>query len=470
MNARAVYECVASYLQVDLRTLKDDLRLNEDLGLDRPSHRRPPATRLAVLSCPAMGRTGSAILPLHGGKVPRWLSVRMAKLGRVVTEAIVHHYGRDELLRRLAHPFWFQSLAAVMGMDWHSSGTTTVVVSALKEGLADVEWELGIHVCGGRGARSRETPNELLALGGKVGLDAEALAKTSRLVAKVDSACVQDGFDLYIHGFIVTDDAKWTVVQQGMSPRSKLARRYHWLSEGLESFVEEPHAAIDGQPQGNIVNLTDHRAEPARAAQLELVRAGPDSVLREMQKALPQLQMPMHHEVTAADVVMRRLAGALAAAKERGPLDFADLLLTPGVGQRTVFALAQVAEVVHGTPCRFSDPARFSMAHGGKDGHPYPVPTRVYDETLRVMKDAIEKARLGNEERLAAIRRLDRQARALEATAPAIDFEEHVEKERAASPRYGGRTVKGWAVPRQQLGLPLNAPLPARRRPGTPRG
>ena len=217
-------------------------------------------------------RTGSADLPLHGGRVPPWLAERMASLGAIITQAIVHHYGRDEFLRRLSHPFWFQSFGAVMGMDWHSSGITTSVIGALKRGLAPLQGELGIHVCGGRGKHSRRTPDELTALGERIGFDGAALTRASRLVAKVDSAAVQDGFELYLHGFFVTDDGKWTVVQQGMNGDKRQARRYHWHSEGLKSFVDEPHSAIDGPSQGEIVNLTDHRAESSRGAQLELLR------------------------------------------------------------------------------------------------------------------------------------------------------------------------------------------------------
>src|SRR6204780_23253 len=228
-------------------------------------------------------KSGSADLPLHGGRVPLWLADRMTRLGAVISEAIVHHYGRDELLRRLAHPFWFQSFGAVMGMDWHSSGITTSVVGALKRGLAPLAGELGIHVCGGRGAHSRRTPHELLAIGERVGFDGSALATASRLVAKVDSAAVQDGFALYLHGFIVTDDGRWVVVQQGMNGDRRQARRYHWLSEGLQSFVDEPHAAIDGVEQGIIVNLTDRRAEASRRRQLDILgELGPDGIERQL--------------------------------------------------------------------------------------------------------------------------------------------------------------------------------------------
>ncbi|WP_267123255.1 DUF763 domain-containing protein, partial [Xanthomonas sacchari] len=227
-------------------------------------------------------RSGSADLPLHGGRVPHWLGARMTRLGAVMCQAIVHSYGRDELLRRLAHPFWFQSLGAVMGMDWHSSGITTSVLGALKRGLAPLSGELGIHVCGGRGRHSRATPDELQAVGERTGLDGADLARVSRLVAKVDSAAVQDGFDLYLHGFIVSDDGRWVVVQQGMHGGRKQARRYHWLSEGLSSFVDAPHAAIDGPRQGHIVNLADHRAAAARAAQVELLQTlAPERIARE---------------------------------------------------------------------------------------------------------------------------------------------------------------------------------------------
>jgi hypothetical protein len=306
----------------------------------------------------------------------------MASLGAIVTQAIVHHYGRDAFLQRLSHPFWFQSFGAVMGMDWHSSGITTSVIGALKRGLGPLQDELGIYVCGGRGQHSRKTPDELLQLGERVGFDGVKLTRASRLVAKVDSAAVQDGFDLYLHGFFVTADGKWTVVQQGMNGDKRQARRYHWHSEALKSFVDAPHSAIDGPQQGEIVNLTDHRADISRSVQLELLGdLGPDRIVAEFERLtgtapaqamLPHLIMPAHHDVRPKDVFARRLHGTLAAAAERGPVDFPELLLTPGVGARTVRSLAMVAEVVHGAPYRFNDPARFSLAHGGKDRHPYP--------------------------------------------------------------------------------------------------
>jgi hypothetical protein len=409
-------------------------------------------------------RTGSANLPLHGGHVPAWLSTRMARLGRVIVEAITHEYGRDEVLRRLAHPFWFQSFGAVMGMDWHSSGITTSVIGALKRGLAPIQSELGIYVCGGKGAHSRRTPAELGQVGDLTGVDAAPLIRASRLVAKIDSAAVQDGYQLYLHAFFASVEGHWCVVQQGMNAEFKEARRYHWQSEGLPDFFQSPHAAIEGRNVGAIINLADLRAEDSRRAGLQLVQGGPDrtvSVLRRLRGSgnavlslfpedepaapppvpEPHLRLPHRHEVRSSDIMLKRLHATLAAAADAGPENYADLLLTPGVGARTVEALAFVAEVLHGTPARFTDPARFSLAHGGKDGHPFPVPIKVFDETIRVLKRAVDRAKLGSCEALAAIRRLDTQARLLEARANGPDFETFVADERGKSASLGGRTV-----------------------------
>jgi hypothetical protein len=388
-------------------------------------------------------RVGLATLPLHGGQVPAWLAGRMARLGRAMVEALVLQYGRHEVLRRLANPFWFQSLGCVMGMDWHSSGITTSVIGALKRGLQPVERELGLHVCGGRGRHSRRTPDELLAVGERVGLDGAALGRQSRLVAKVDSAAVQDGYDLYLHAFIVADDGAWTVVQQGMNGRLRQARRYHWLWERAGDFVDQPHAAIEGHPQGVLLNLTDGKAGPAREANVALAK-GPAELVTGTLERLPTLEMPAHHDVRVEDINLKRLSGALLVAAERGPADFPELLLTPGIGARTLFALSLVAEVLHGAPIRFSDPARFSLAHGGKDGHPFPVPLNVYDETLRVLRGAVDRAKLGNDDRLSAIKRLDDQCRLAEAAStgrPLPSLPALFSEERALAPERGGRTV-----------------------------
>ncbi len=407
-------------------------------------------------------KSGSADLPLHGGHVPPWLAQRMTRLGTVISQAIIHHYGRDELLRRLAHPFWFQSFGAVMGMDWHSSGITTSVMGALKRGLNPLQDELGIYICGGRGKHSKQTPHELNAVGDKTGIDGAALGTASRLIAKVDSAAVQDGFQLYLHNFIVTNDGNWTVVQQGMNDASGTARRYHWLSEGLTDFVDAPHAAIEGQHQGDIINLTDKRAEASRLAQIDMLASlGPDGIAsaltkmqsyskqqakRPLQGLLPHLVMPDHHDVRGSDIITKRLHGNLAAAADRGPADFKELLLTPGVGERTVRALALAAEIVHGAPARFSDPARYSIAHGGKDRHPFPVPLKVYDQTIQVLKSAVTQAKLGLDEELSALKRLDEQSRLLEhVSGPSV--ERIIREETSLSHSLGGRSVFGWEPP-----------------------
>ncbi|STX52151.1 Protein of uncharacterised function (DUF763) [Legionella busanensis] len=400
-------------------------------------------------------KTGIANLPLHYGQVPNWLASRMAKLGAIISQAIIQHYGRDEFLRRLSNPFWFQSFGAVMGMDWHSSGITTSVIGALKRGLMPMANELGVYVCGGRGKYSRQTPLELENIASSVGFNGQSLAQISRLVAKVDSAAVQDGFDLYLHSFIVTDEGKWTVIQQGMNTVNKQARRYHWLSEGLNSFIDAPHAALEGHNQGNIINLTDERAKESRIKQIDILKTlSPQRILEEASKyenslsslivSKGKLDMPANHELKAENISSRRLHGNIAAAIERGPKDFADLLLTPKVGARTILALAMVAEVIHGAPYRFADPARFSIAHGGKDRHPFPVPLKVYDETIRVLKTAVQNAKLGQTEKLEAIKQLDKQAYELEryiVTGPPI--EQIIEHEREVSTIYGGRSIFG---------------------------
>lgn len=397
----------------------------------------------------------------------------MERLGRVIVEALVIEHGRDEVLRRLAHPFWFQSFGAVMGMDWHSSGITTSVVGALKRGLEPVADELGLYVTGGRGRHSRRTPDELRAVSERVGLDGDALARTSRLVAKVDSAAVQDGFQIYLHSFVVAADGKWTVVQQGMSDARGQARRYHWLSEELPGFFDDPHHGMDGESVGTIVNLADRRAESSRSRQLELLAEGPDRVLNAARatrpapspetELLPHLTMPAHHDVRGKDVVMRRLSGALRAAADRGPEDFAELLLTPGVGPRTVSTLALVAEVIFGAPHRFTDPARFSFALGGKDGEPFPVPLAVYDRALGVLRRAVSSAKLGQDDRMAALRRLDAQSRRAERVADGESFDALIAQERAQSHRYRGRTVFGPARkprrPSKRRGPQLDLPL-----------
>src|SRR3954454_19220437 len=373
-----------------------------------------------------MKRSGVADLPLHGGRVPDWLAQRMTRLGTAITETIVHDYGTSAFLSRLSDPFWFQAFGAVMGMDWHSSGITTSVMGALKRGLTPRADELGLYICGGRGRFSRNTPDELRAVAEHRGFDGEALVRTSRLTARIDNNAVDDGFQIYLHSFVVTADGEWAVVQQGMNGGPAPARRYHWHSPAVRSFIADAHTGIVGASQGIIRNLVDHRAAPAQQALLAIARQDPAATLA----AVRRLEMPAHHDVRRADVQARRLGAVLALAHERELRDFSSFLLLEQLGPRTLQSLALVAEVVHGTPTRFEDPARFSFAHGGKDGHPFPVPLRVYDQTIGVLKSAVRNARLAREEELAALKRLDDQARRLERSAAGPSVDELIERER----------------------------------------
>jgi uncharacterized protein len=385
-----------------------------------------------------MKRSGFADLPLHGGRVPPWLAERMQKLGTAIVESIVHHYGPAEFLSRISDPFWFQALGAVMGMDWHSSGITTSVLSALKRGLNPRAHELGIYLCGGRGKQSRRTPDELLDVAERTGIAGDALVRSSRLTAKIDNNAIGDGFQLYLHSFIVTAAGDWAVVQQGMNGQTGLARRYHWHSAAVVDFTCEPHTGIVGRHEGIILNLTDRRAQPAQSAMLEIASHAPSVTLNEIRK----LTMPRHHDVRMEDVDLERLGAVLAVSYDRQLRDFASLLLTEKLGPRTLQSLALVAEVVHGAPSRFSDPARFSFAHGGKDGHPFPVPLKTYDESLGVLRRGLDAAKLGDAEKTDGLKRLDELVRAVERRyRPAADFDLALAHERAISPSLNGRTV-----------------------------
>lgn len=447
---------------------------------------------------PQFRNSGHADLPLHPGTVPRWLADRMMVLGTLITESLVENFGPEEVLVRLSDPLWFQSFGAVMGMDWHSSGITTSVMYALKRGLNPRAKELGIYVCGGRGKYSRMTPDELLEIAGREGLSGDELVRNSKLVAKVDNNAVQDGFQLYQHNFILTRNGSWAVVQQGMNGAEKKARRYHWCSTNLRSFVEEPHTGVVGDNRGKILNLTDSKANKARSSILEMSREEPERMLNEISQIrkpasqiilmqggeslplaptssvatpssgghprnapeLPQQQelfpelsiqteekgrsivLPSHHEVCKQDVDLKRLGGVLAIAYNNQPQDFESLLLTPGLGPRTLQSLALVSEVIYGTSSRFTDPARFSFAHGGKDGHPFPVPLKIYDESIRILRDSIEKSRLGYKDKSDCIRRLHTAALNVERNcAPEVDFDEAIRYEREHSKDWDGKTV-----------------------------
>jgi hypothetical protein len=396
-----------------------------------------------------MRRSGFADLPLHGGRVPAWLAERMTRLGTAIVETVLYHHGHSELLSRLSDPFWFQALGSVMGMDWHSSGITTSVLGALKRGLNPRAQELGIYVCGGRGRHSRNTPDELRAVAERRGLDGEALVRTSRLTARIDNNAIDDGFQIYLHGFIVSATGEWAVVQQGMNEHSGMARRYHWHSAAVRDFTSEPHTAIVGEHQGAILNLVDREARPAQTALLEIARSAPDATLADVRK----LVMPSHHDVRAENVDLKRLGAVLAVAYERQFQDFASLLLMENLGPRALQSLALIAEVVHGAPSRFSDPARFSFALGGKDRHPFPVPLKTYDESISVLRRALDAAKLGGPEKLEGFARLDRFVRTIESRyAPQADFDAIVAHEQAISKSLDGRSVFDDRKPRKGRG------------------
>jgi hypothetical protein len=393
-------------------------------------------------------RSGFADTPLHGGHVPGWLAERMTRLGTAITESILLHYGQSAFLSRLSDPFWFQALGSVMGMDWHSSGITTSVMGALKRGLNPRASDLGLYVCGGRGKQSRKTPDELLTIADRQGLDGEALVRASRLTARIDNNCIADGFQIYLHSFVVAVTGEWTVVQQGMNTTSGLARRYHWHSATVRDFVVEPHTGIMGEPAGPIINLVDAQAGPAQDALLLMARDRPELTLGE----IPHLEMPRHHDIRMEDVDLKRLGAVLAVAYERDLHSFADFLLTEKLGPRTLQTLAMVAEGIHGTPVRFSDPARYAFALGGKDGHPFPVPLKTYDESIDVLRRSLDAAKLDGGDKLEGFRRLNKFVEAVEtnlhteANLPAL-----IAHELALSPSLGGRRVQpGRKGPRHQ--------------------
>jgi hypothetical protein len=391
-----------------------------------------------------MKRSGSADLPLHNGYVPQWLYQRMAKLGFAITEAIISEYGKKEFLSRMSDPFWFQSFGAVMGMDWHSSGITTSVMGSLKRAINPHSKELGIYICGGKGKFSKDAPKELLLVGEQTGLNGDELVRLSKLSAKVDNTAVQDGFQLYIHNFIVSNEGDWTVVQQGMREGDAMARRYHWHSQHVTSFVEEPHTAVCGVNQGQILNLTATEANNTRQGMLNITQVRPELMMQEIQ----HLIMPDHHDVRSKDVDLKRLGSILWLAYDTKSKDFEDLLLLQGVGPRTVQSLALVSEVIHGTPSRFKDPARFSFAHGGKDGHPFPVPTKTYDEVISTLQNAVSKAKIGQADKSQALKKLHEiAAKAEKDFIPSDKLQEVIQKEMEDSWKYGGKTIFGDAKP-----------------------
>jgi hypothetical protein len=352
-----------------------------------------------------MSRTGFAHLPLHGGKAPRYLFDRMVPLSREIVVFLAAEFGRDDVLRRLSDPYWFQAFGCVLGFDWHSSGLTTTVCGALKEGLRGLEEDLGIFVAGGKGSTSRKTPVEITAACERIGRDPEPLVYASRISAKVDSSAVQDGYQLYHHSFVFTAEGQWCIVQQGMSDATAMARRYHWLSDNVASYVSEPHAAICCDATAETLNLVAAESAAVRCASASLATQKPEVTLEALGH-LPTLELPRRHAVTASDINPKYLEKILLRTYEAAPADFESLLSIEGVGAKTLRALALTSELIYGTRASQTDPARYSFAHGGKDGTPYPVDRATYDKTIEVMHHALNGAKIDRSEKVRAFRRL----------------------------------------------------------------
>jgi len=358
-------------------------------------------------------RTGVANLPLHGGKAPPWLFDRMVRLSREIAVFLVSEFGPDEVLRRISDPHWFQAFGCVLGFDWHSSGVTTTVCGALKEGLKGMEDDLGLFVAGGKGRVSRRTPAEIEAFGGFLLVDPSALTYASRAAAKVDSAAVQDGYQLYHHVFLFTKAGSWAVVQQGMNEANRYARRYHWLGELVADHVCEPHAAICSEGRGQTLNLVAGESAKARATMAALASEQPFEGLVADLRRVTTLDLPRRHHITAEDINPDRLTRSLLAVHERQPQGFEELLMTRDVGLKTLRALSLISELVYGIPASYRDPARFSFAHGGKDGHPFPVDRETYDRSIEILARAVDRSRIAESEKRRALGRLDRGFRSV---------------------------------------------------------
>jgi hypothetical protein len=348
-------------------------------------------------------RTGTAHLPLHFGQAPRWLFERMEKLAREITMAVVDEYGVEEYLRRISDPYWFQSLGCVLGFDWHSSGLTTTTTGAIKSGIRDIQKDLGLWVAGGKGGTSRKTPREIENVGESLGKDLSRLIYSSKMSAKVDNTALQDGYQLYHHNFFFTKEGKWAVVQQGMNLNNRWARRYHWISEKVESFVQEPHAAVAANQKVKTLNLVHNHSHDARIASTKIAKEQPEKVVKEFTKILA---MPRREIINESDMKPENLKKVLLSTYERQPQNFEDLLALPGVGPKTIRALALISELVYGAPASREDPVKYSFAHGGKDGTPFPVDRKTYDKSIEILQIALQKAKVGDTEKISAFKRL----------------------------------------------------------------
>lgn len=351
-----------------------------------------------------MIKKGEIDLPLHGGKAPRWLFARMKKLGSIILEAIYYEFGEDEVLRRLSDPLWFQSFGCFLGFDWHSSGLTTVLTGAIKEGLK--ERGIPLFVVGGKGKASLKTPEEIERVCERIGMEPDYFIRFSKLSAKVDNVLLQDGYNLYHHTFIFTKNKKWAVIQQGMNEIKGWARRYHWLGDKVEDFFSEPHSGIITSRRDFTLNLVDRKVKQTQNLIVEISKENPDKIIREIRN-LKKYRMPKRHEILLRDINPENLKKVLIKTYERKPVNIEELLLIKGAGPKTLRALALLANLLYSSPLSFKDPATYSFAHGGKDGYPYPVDRKNYDKTILIMEKALKEAKLGNREYFLMLKKLE---------------------------------------------------------------
>ena len=390
-----------------------------------------------------MINAGAMGMPLHFGKVPRWLTDRMGKMGSAIIESVAQNYGKSEVLTRLSNPNWFQAFGAVMGMHWNSSGVTAVVLGSLKRKINPMAKDLGIYILGGKGKYSYYAPNQIKQVSDRHGLKGDELVKSCQLTRKVDNNAIQDGYNLYQQYFILSDEGEWTAISQGMNTAKRRARRYHWHSPTVRSFVDDPHKGIVGEKGDQILNLADGRADFARKNIVNLTKEKP----KEVMNTLKSISLPNRHDVRESDVNMKRLGSVMNMAYERGVDNFEDLLMLKGVGQRTIKSLALVSEVVHGDSSRFDDPARFAFAVGGKDGRPHPVDTESYDETIEILGDAVEKSKLGYNDKSKALKRLHNATVKNEGSFSPISFlNDLMDFEWKYSEKSGGKTFMGKTI------------------------
>ncbi len=387
-----------------------------------------------------MINAGTMGLPLHFGKMPAWFTEKMGLMGNAIVESVVDNYGKSEVLTRMSDPNWFQALGAVMGMQWNSSGVTAAVLGSLKPKVNPKAQDLGLYILGGKGKYGWSVPNQVQRLSDKHSLNGDELVKSSQLTRRVDNNAVQDGYNLYQQYFILSDEGEWTSITQGMNTNTRRARRYHWHSPSVRSFVDTPHTGIVGKKGKPVLNLTDSKADMLRTNMVGLTKEKPADVL----DTYRGITMPNRHDVREKDVNMTRLGSVLNMAYNRDIDNFEDLVMMKGVGPRTLKSLAMVSEVVHGDASRFEDPARFSFAIGGKDGRPHPIDTKAMDETIEMLQTSVDKSKLGDKDKSKAIKRLHRACVDNEKGASPISFlEDLMDFEWNHAENNGGKTFMG---------------------------